>query len=93
MADFYTISGRQPLLSRYLMGPQYSQWHAFNEHDVRTYVPPYTPCSAAHALIADHLLPRLRHFRMPHAAFHLLRFRLRPGLLSRASLRLACRWT
>jgi hypothetical protein len=37
MADFYTISGRQPLLSRYLMGPQYSQWHAFNENDVRTY--------------------------------------------------------
>jgi len=38
MADFYTISGRQPLLSRYLMGPQYSQWHAFNEHDVRTLI-------------------------------------------------------
>jgi alpha-glucosidase len=38
MSDFYTISGRMPLLPRYLMGPQYSQWHAFNENDVRSLI-------------------------------------------------------
>ena len=53
LADFVALSGRIPLLPRYALGPGFSRWYAWNEHEEMAHI--VADGFAAHGVPLDQL--------------------------------------